>query len=441
MAGRGAQLKASGGLAISPIESGSGDLKHLDPRLRDLFDRPLLLDRSRVDLLQKLAGRGAIDPQAFFWMFDFQDEDDLDIRDGVAVIPIKGGIWSWSQKTLRRRFDAAMGNAGVRGVLFDVDSPGGAVSGTFDLADYLFAARGKKPIWAIANDAAYSAAYALASVADRVSVTRSGGVGSVGVIAVHVEFSKMDERVGVTYTPIFSGERKNDFSDTEPLNDTARGLLQMEVDRLREIFVATVARNRGITAEAVRKTEAGTFNGPEGLDIKFADAVESFDETLAAFQASLNRAPAGSGAPSRRTAMADPVKTTEGKLIDLEAERAKWRGEAEQEKTAAVAAERAEREKVEADARAAREAETSRVKDIVATCNLAGMPERAGEFIESGTSVADVKAALLEAKAKASEANPVSGRHAGNPGGDEKAPTIDYGAQFRRLRGQAAKEK
>ena len=108
----------------------------------------------------------------------------------------------------------------------------------------------RSPCYAIANDEAFSAAYALASSAQRLFVTRTGGVGSIGVIAVHMDQSGWDEKMGRKYTAVYAGARKNDFSTHQPLSDDARANLQGEVDRLYEMFVASVARNRGPQARA-----------------------------------------------------------------------------------------------------------------------------------------------------------------------------------------------
>jgi ClpP class serine protease len=92
-----------------------------------------------------------------------------------------------------------MADPRVRGVILDVDSSGGEVGGLFDLVDQIGAikAASQKPLWAVANEGALSAAYAIASTADRLYVTRTGEVGSIGVVAVHVDESGADEQAGL----------------------------------------------------------------------------------------------------------------------------------------------------------------------------------------------------------------------------------------------------
>ena len=213
--------------------------------------------------------------------------------DGIAILTIAGTLVkkaSWmdaesglqSYQTIRTMLADARDDPAVRGILLDVDSPGGEVGGLFDLADEVYAVREQKPCYAIANDEAFSAAYALASSAQRLFVTKTGGVGSVGVIAVHMDQSGWDEKMGRKYTAVYAGARKNDFSTHQPLSDDARAGLQTEVDRLYEMFVGLVARNRDVSAALVRKTDAGLFWAEHAIKAGLADQVGSFDDALAA---------------------------------------------------------------------------------------------------------------------------------------------------------------
>ena len=168
----------------------------------------------------------------------------------------------------------------ILGILLDVDSPGGEVGGLFDLADEIYGARAEKPCMAIADDDAFSAAYAIASSAQRLFVTRTGGVGSVGVIALHLDQSGFDEKVGRKYTAIYAGARKNDFNPHEALSGSAKDELQSEIDRLYDMFVGTVARNREMKPALVRNTEAGLYYAEKAISAGFADQVGTFDDAL-----------------------------------------------------------------------------------------------------------------------------------------------------------------
>ena len=184
---------------------------------------------------------------------------------GIAVIPVfgtlvkrAGAIEAASDLTSyghieERVLDAATDPA-VRAILLDVYSPGGEAAGVFDLADLIYEARSLKPVWAVADEEAFSGAYALASSAERLIVPRTGGLGSIGVVAVHVDRSARDAMEGYRTTTVFAGAAKTDFNPHETLKDSAWAALQAEVDRVHALFVDTVARNRGLTAAAVRAT-------------------------------------------------------------------------------------------------------------------------------------------------------------------------------------------
>lgn len=117
-----------------------------------------------------------------------------------------------SYEKIREEIEEALIDEEVATIILDMDSPGGEVNGLFDLSDFIYEARTKKSIVAIANDDAYSAAYAIASSAENVYVSRTSGVGSIGVIASHIDQSGFDENQRIKYTTVFAGSRKNDLT-------------------------------------------------------------------------------------------------------------------------------------------------------------------------------------------------------------------------------------
>ena len=210
---------------------------------------------------------------------------------GVAVIPISGvllksGGWMSalsgcsSYEGIGQALAAAMADPTARAVLFDINSPGGTTHGCFELADQIYAARGTKPMYAVANDLAASAAYALASSADKLFLTRTAAVGSVGVFALHVDQAAADEQAGLKYTYVYNGERKVDGNPHAPLSKSAKLDIQAEVDREADIFQRTVARNRGATQQQIADTNAGVFFADLAIPL-LADAVGTFDDALA----------------------------------------------------------------------------------------------------------------------------------------------------------------
>jgi ClpP class serine protease len=103
--------------------------------------------------------------------------------------------------------DAALVDASITGILLDIDSPGGEAGGVFELAQRVRAANAVKPVWAVASDSAFSAAYAIASAASRIYVSQTGGVGSIGVIAMHVDQTARDAQDGYRFTAVTAGAR------------------------------------------------------------------------------------------------------------------------------------------------------------------------------------------------------------------------------------------
>ena len=221
-------------------------------------------------------------------------KDGYDLQNGLAIIPVEGtlvhklgSMRPYSGMTGYDGIKASLFNAldddEVRGVLFDIDSPGGEVSGCFDLADTIYGVRGVKPMRAVCDEMACSAAYAIASAADRVTLPRTAYAGSIGVIFLHIDLSKALAKDGISVTMLKYGAAKFEGNEFEPLRAETIERFQREIDRAGEMFVALVARNRSLDPKAVRATEGASFAGDDVVDLGLADAVESADETFLDF--------------------------------------------------------------------------------------------------------------------------------------------------------------
>jgi signal peptide peptidase SppA len=413
-------------------------------RLPDLmsrvFDTPLLIEPAKAEtivesvILPKLAG----------YVFEAREPSptpSLEYAKEIAVLPIHGtlvhrasgmdamsGLTSYQE--IRGMLRSAMADPQVGGILLDIDSPGGEVAGLPDLAQEIVEARQTKPIYAIANEKAGSAAYWLASAAERLFVTQTAAVGSIGVMVVHADRSAMNEKIGVKYTPVYAGSRKLEGSPNEPLSDEAKERLQADVDRVYEMFVSAVAQNRGhafdgkLDADAVRATEAGVYYGKQAKDAKLADEVGTFDSAAAALAKRL--ATARSGAARSRATVSpkaemmdkhaqtgapavgvDSVETT-ASVVNLDEVRAQAKREGAAEAKAATEA----RLKAEFAARA---------EEIAEMCSLARVPHLAGKFIASTDENGELKPAavirkeLVNAQAAVVEETHVSTQHAAGP--------------------------
>lgn len=212
---------------------------------------------------------------------------------GIAVVPILGplvtrGDWLTSllgasdYGEIASAVEAALADPAARAVLLELDSPGGEVGGLFDLVDRLVSLReaAQKPLWAVASESALSAAFAIASVADRLYVTRTAEVGSIGVVAIHVDESVADVMAGLKWTLVHAGDRKIEGNAHEPLSDTALSAIQADVDALHADLFTLVARNRNMSPDAVRATEAAIYRGQRGIDAGLADKLGTVDFAL-----------------------------------------------------------------------------------------------------------------------------------------------------------------
>ena len=241
-------------------------------------------ERKRAEVMESLCAAYGFDSKAQNKPFAFQD--------GVAIIPIHGSLinrfgqcygYVTGYNFIRRQRDAAMADPEVTAIVYDVNSGGGEAAGCFELADESFALRGTKPTISVVDSACYSAAYALASTSDQVVVTPTGGAGSVGVYTMHVDMSKMLEDRGLNITLIYAGEHKVDGHPYAELPEDVRADMQKSVDATYNKFVESVARNRNLSVEAVKDTQARCYSADDALALGLIDSVASPIEAIRAF--------------------------------------------------------------------------------------------------------------------------------------------------------------
>lgn len=265
-----------------------------------LFNQPLMISEAKLNaILHVFSQRVGLDvfglpPQQAVEISDRERRRaGYTVKNGIGIIGVYGALMHrrldmefpsggpTTYAEIKQAFDTALADDGVQGIVFDYDTPGGEVNGVFDLSDHIYSSRGIKPIDSIVNEGAYSAGYLLASSGDRIILPRTAGVGSIGVIATHTEYSKWEEETGISVTHIYAGDRKADFSPHHPLSSEAAAVLQEMVNDNYDLFVETVARNRGMSTKAVRETEAGIFRGKKAVTAKLADKVSAADKAIA----------------------------------------------------------------------------------------------------------------------------------------------------------------
>ena len=217
-------------------------------------------------------------PAAFWGWDDEDDEPGYELVGDLAVITVRGvlmqrGCWWWhGYDTLSLAFERALLDGRAKAVVLAIDSPGGVVAGLFDTVRRMRAsadAAGKQVI-AVSDERCYSAAYALACVADAIVVPETAGAGSIGVIGTMVSWSAALEAAGVDVRVIVSGAEKADGHPSVPMSDGAVAREQARVDQLAEVFFAWVTERRGFDP---RPLEAGIRLGPEAVTAKLADKV------------------------------------------------------------------------------------------------------------------------------------------------------------------------
>lgn len=361
------------------------------------------------------------------------DAGYLRTQAGIALIPVIGtlvqradsmdaasGLVGYNR--IAMQLQAAIDDPRTSAILLEIDSNGGEAAGVMDLASKITAAKMKKPLWAVANEGAFSAAYWLASAAERVSAPASGMVGSIGVVMMHVDQSIKDAKAGVVYTPIFAGDRKVDFSSHAPLSDDARATAQAEVDRLYELFVSAVADQRpGMNAQAVRDTQAGLFHAQAAAELGLIDAVESYDATLSALEAEAMRfrvyGPRARAQLSEGANM-EKEKPAAGAAVDHLAE-AQARGFTE-----------GKAEGTRLETQAATEAERTRISGILAHAEAQDRRALAEHLaFKTGNSVDDAVALLLAAPKATGTTNLLAAAMAKVPNpaiGADGQPTTDH---------------
>lgn len=216
----------------------------------------------------------------------------------VAVIPIMGiisqrmnmvsqisGAGGTSIEKLTAQFRQAVDDTNCKAIVFDVDSPGGSVAGVMELASEIGNARAKKPITAVVNCMACSAAYWLASAATEIVCSPSGQAGSIGVYMIHQDASEAYAKEGIKNTIIKAGKYKTEGNPYEPLSDEARAALLSNVEDYYGMFVKAVAQNRGTSQAAVRSGfgQGRSLLAADSVREKLTDRVGGMDSVLRGF--------------------------------------------------------------------------------------------------------------------------------------------------------------
>lgn len=294
-----------------------------DRRTAERVERAIAAHRKRGDVVayrsmenvesrrcgERLCGNWCVDPR---WMAEAaaavkaglwpmvrangdEDEDERPylVRDGIAEVEICGSMQKGRSSfggcsTVRARqlLRQAAEDEEVHGILLRIDSPGGTVAGTEELAHEVRRARLAKPIHAHAEDLCASAAYWVGSQAGRVTASPLTEVGSIGVICRVLDLSGHYALKGIRVHVVTTGDRKGDFSPGVPVTDESLQVLRGELETVHQHFVRAVCGGRQLDPDTVSGWADGRcFDADAALEMGMIDAVEREDEALESLRA------------------------------------------------------------------------------------------------------------------------------------------------------------
>jgi signal peptide peptidase SppA len=176
------------------------------------------------------------------------------------------------------QFQQMIADDSISAILLDIDSPGGSSMMIPETAQMIREAREVKPIYAVANTMAGSAAYGLAAQATQLFASPSSVVGSIGTYMVHTDTSELAEKMGVKQTVIKAGRFK--AVDMETLDADAKQYMQELVGDINDVFINEIALGRNLSSDAIKGTEARIYAPRQAVEVGIADGVASFDEVL-----------------------------------------------------------------------------------------------------------------------------------------------------------------
>lgn len=234
-----------------------------------------------------------------------RDEDDLLVSGNTAVVKVYGTLFpkanlltrfsgGTSTEQLQQLLTQAANDPKIERIVLDIDSPGGSAIGNIELVEKIRDVRRVKPVIASVNGMAASAAFWIATAAEKIYASPSSMIGSLGVLIVHRESSRADEEAGIKFTVLKAGQFKADGNDREPLSEQSRATLEERINAYYDQFLSSVAANRNIS-ERVAESQFGqgkVFLAGEALRRNMIDEIATLEQLLSR----------GSGSPSSATA-------------------------------------------------------------------------------------------------------------------------------------------
>ena len=219
-------------------------------------------------------------------------KEPYQMNGSAAIIPVIGPITKypdfWDEMcgwTFTLNIQAAIAKAlddnAVEKIILFIDSPGGCVAGTPELADFIFEARKRKPIVAVVSDLCASGAFYLASQCSWIVANEAAFIGSIGVYCILTDYSKMAEEAGIRLILVSDGEYKGLNEPGLPIGDKATQEWQAIVTSMADLFRAAVGRGRNLAADVVIQLADGRVHvAAEALKLGLIDAIGTIDAAL-----------------------------------------------------------------------------------------------------------------------------------------------------------------
>jgi ClpP class serine protease len=343
----------------------------------------------------------------------FADKPYVMTDSGIGVLPVYGALAQrageitpdctemTSYQRLTRTFDAMVADPDVRGILLEVDSPGGQVAGNFELGRRIVAARARSPSTPTPTRSRSRAATRSRPAAEKLYVPDTGLVGSIGVIMLHMSQAERDARAGYKYTAIFAGAKKNDHNPHFELSEDARAASRRSSIRTTRPSSRTLPRRAASIRRPCGPRKPACWSPGKRSTRELVDGISTFQETLAALESRVKGAVVVPGAGMAAHQPKEKAMSEQGKPAATEHQQP-----AENQPAQVDAG------KVAADAR---KAERERVNGILNCEEAKGRPTLA-QHLASETEMGVDEAKKLLAK------SPVEGAAAGRT---EFARTMD----------------
>ena len=272
------------------------------------------------------AARGVVDRGGFLPK-QASENPLLSVEDGIGVVAIEGPILRKPDLFARIFFGAtgsedigaaireAAGRDDIKAVFLHIDSPGGTVAGTPELADAVAALDKKKPVYAFSSGLMCSAAYWVASQARAIYATPSAQVGSIGVVQAVIDNSAALDKAGIRVEVFSVGKYKAMGAPGTPLTDDQRELISSNLEEIAgEFHAAVLAKGRAIPADAM---EGQTFSGKQAQRHNLAGMVPDRAEAMRRLRV-YHAAPVDTGSRAMDTTIEDELAQARTELANLQ---------------------------------------------------------------------------------------------------------------------------